>query len=473
MDNANRNRRTQAHAPPNREIAFLLAPETATAPLMSTLSSLRELARRPGASTVAANLAWLLADKGIRLVLGILVGTWVARHLGPADYGLFSYTLAIASLLAVPAAFGLDGLVRRELVDSVHPAPRLLGTTFLVRLAIATGLYLGLALTVGFATTDAPLRRGLLFSGTLLFQPALLTPDLWVQSRQRSHISVLAQSGTLLLSSVARVMLIVNDAPWTAFAALVALDVVLPGLILAIRLQRSDCAPNTWRWDTAVARDLAHRAWPLVLSGIAVVVYLKLDQAMVKLLAGDVAAGHYAAAVKLSEILFLGPLVLASAVFPTIVRARAASPSAYERRMRQYLAGSALAAYALALPLALLSPFIVRLLYGPDYAATASIFALHVWSIVFVAQGVARQEWLLGEGLVRFSLAATTAGAVCNVVLNFLLIPRFGAVGAAIATLISLALSDVASSFFAASTREFGRWQLRSLVGAWKLPPAP
>jgi PST family polysaccharide transporter len=100
------------------------------------------------------------------------------------------------------------------------------------------------------------------------------------------------------------------------------------------------------------------------------------------------------------------------------------------------------------------------------------LLALHVCSLVFVAQGVARQEWLLGEGLLRFSLVTTTAGAALNIALNAWLIPRHGALGAAAATVVSLAVSDVLASLLWSRTRAAGFWQLRALLGAWKLPPA-
>lgn len=440
---------------------------------MPPLSSLRELNSRPAAQAIKANLGWLALDKGLRLILGLTIGTWVARYLAPADFGLLNYALAMASLLAVLPGLGLDGLVRRELVPETAPAPALLGTVALLRLGVALFVYAALAACTLLFGHDTRLHSVMLYSGLLLFQPMLLTPDLWFQARMLSKYTVIAQNAGFLLSSLGRVVLILNHAPLPLFAALIIVDLGVSGVLLARTAARLGCPLSIWRWDGVLARDLLSRSWPLLLSGLAVIIYLKIDQIMVKLLAGAEASGHYAAAVKISEICYLGPVILASALFPSIVRAKAGHPERYTRRIRQYFNLSAGLAYLAAVPIALLAPVIIRVLYGAPYAPSAPVLAVHLWSLVFVAQGVARQEWLLGEGLMRFSLMATASGAALNVALNFWLIPRLGALGAAVATVISLAVSDVLSSLVWRRTREAGWWQLRALFGWWKLPPEP
>ena len=440
---------------------------------MPPLSSLRELNSRPAAQAIKANLVWLALDKGLRLILGLTIGTWVARYLAPGDFGLLNYALAVASLLAVLPGLGLDGLVRRELVPESAPAPKLLGTVAILRLGVALFVYAALAAGTLLFGHDPRMHSVMLYSGLLLFQPALFTPDLWFQARMLSRYTVIAQNTGFLLSSLGRVLLILNHAPLPLFAALIIVDLAVGGALLARTAAKLGCPLSAWRWDGTLARDLLARSWPLLLSGLAVIIYLKIDQVMVKLIAGAEASGHYAAAVKISEICYLGPVILASALFPSIVRAKAGHPGMYDRRIRQYFNLSAGLAYLVAVPIALLAPVIIRALYGAAYAPSAPVLAVHLWSLVFVAQGVARQEWLLGEGLVRFSLVATSCGAALNVALNFWLIPRLGALGAAVATVIALAASDVLSSLVWRRTREAGAWQLRALFFWWKLPPEP
>ena len=307
---------------------FIPPPKLLAHGAMPPLSSLRELNARPAAQAIKANLGWLALDKGLRLVLGLTVGTWVARYLGPADYGLLNYALALASLLAVLPGLGLDGLVRRELVSETAPAPTLLGTVTVLRLAVGLVVYAALASGALLFGHDARLQQVMLYSGLLLFQPMLLTPDLWFQARMLSKHTVIAQNTAFVLSSLGRVALILGHAPLPWFAALIIIDLGVTSVLLARTAARLGCPWRGWRWDSTLARDLFSRAWPLLLSGLAVIIYLKIDQVMVKLLAGATAAGHYAAAVKISEICYLGPVILASHSSPRLCEPRPAIPSA-------------------------------------------------------------------------------------------------------------------------------------------------
>ena len=114
--------------------------------------------------------------------------------------------------------------------------------------------------------------------------------------------------------------------------------------------------------------------------------------------------------------------------------------------------------------MALAAPWIVRLAYGADFAAAAPIVAVHIWSGVFVFLGVARGQWLVNEGLQRFYLAATVAGAIVNVLLNLALIPRWGGLGAAYATVVSYALAAWLASYFHREVRAVAAMQTRALL---------
>ena len=85
---------------------------------------------RPGVRKVAGNTFWLLADRVVRLGVGLLVGVWVARYLGPERFGQFSYVVAFVTLLGTAVAAGTDGVVigispgsRGEPTPSSQPLP--------------------------------------------------------------------------------------------------------------------------------------------------------------------------------------------------------------------------------------------------------------------------------------------------------------------------------------------------------------
>ena len=183
-------------------------------------------------------------------------------------------------------------------------------------------------------------------------------------------------------------------------------------------------------------RRLMEEAWPLVFANLAIIVYMKIDEVMLRQLVGPKAVGIYSSATRLSEVWYFLPMALSVSVLPALMRAKEGSAEAYRLRMQQYFDLSAGVAYALSIPIALASPWIVRVAYGPAFAEAGPILAVHIWASIFVFLGVARSQWLVNEKLQRFYLAATLAGAVSNIGLNFVLIPRWSGLGAAWATVI-------------------------------------
>lgn len=409
-----------------------------------------------------ANLGWLVVEKAVRLVFTVGVGFWVARYLGPAEYGELSFALAIVGIAVLLAELGLEGVVRRELIRAPEEAPPLLASVWGLRLAGAGAAWGLVGLWAWCSGTGEP---GLLSVLALtLFQPALWVGDLWFQARLQAKRSVFAQVGGLAVGAVVRVGLILQSAPLVAFAWAAVIEMVVGGVLLTW-LARRDGLVLRWRlFDRSRARGLLREAWPLLLSGLAVVLYLRLDAVMLRLMIGDVAVGLYAAAVRFTEIWYFVPVALASSLLPSLLRARERDTAAYAERLQLSYDLNAGLAYVIALPTALLAPWLIGAAYGPVYAGSASVLSLHIWSVLFVFLGVSRGQFLVNEGYTRFYLAATGAGLLLNAVLNWILIPRHGAWGAALATVIAQAVAAWLSSFCFAPVRPSAWMQARALL---------
>jgi O-antigen/teichoic acid export membrane protein len=192
--------------------------------------------------------------------------------------------------------------------------------------------------------------------------------------------------------------------------------------------------------------------------------YVRLDLVMVRQMVGEAAAGTYAAAVRLSELWFFLPVAVASSLLPGVLRARASGRSDYRRAVQRLFDLNTGVAYALAIPTVLLAPWLVRFAYGPAYAASTPVLIVHGWTLVWAASGVARGQFCVNEGLTRLHLIATAAGALLNVLMNLLLIPRYGGVGAAWATFAAQAVAAWISSFWFAATRDCARMQTLALL---------
>ena len=401
------------------------------------------------------NTSWLFGEKILRMVVGLFVGIWVARYLGPEQFGLFSYAQSFVGLFTAFATLGLDGIVVRELVKDETRRDELIGTAFWLKLIGAIAVLIILAIAVNFTSNDTYANTLVFIIASATIFQAFNVVDMYFQSQVMGKYIVYANIISLFLSSIVKIALILNDAPLIAFAWTVLFDssVLAMGFIYYYIKTNSKFKIQNLTFNKATAVALLRDSWPLILSSFVISIYMKIDQVMIQAMMGSEAVGQYAAAVRISEAWYFIPMVIASSLFPAIVNAKAQSEELYYARLQKLYDLMVWMAIAIALPMTFLSDWVIHLLYGEQYNQAGSVLMIHIWAGVFVFLGVASGKWLTAENLQMLSFWRTFNGMVINVILNFVLIPKYGVSGAAVATLISQVIAAYIFDFFNYKTR--------------------
>lgn len=394
----------------------------------------------PGLRKVIGNTAWLFGEKIVQMGLGLLVGAWVARYLKPQQFGLFNEAIAFAALFAPFAKLGLDNIVVRDITRQPHCKNETLGTAFLLKLMGGILTSLLAVVMISLLRQDEPQLRWLVgIVAAVTVVQSFETIDFWFQSQVQSKYTVWARNGAYVLMNFVKIWLIVTRAPLITFAWAMLVESALSavGMVIAYRLQGNFL--KSWQVSFARAKVLLKDSWPLILSGLVIMIYMRIDQVMLGQMVGSKEVGVYSAAVKLSELWYFVPGAIVTSVFPSIVKAKEASEEIYYDRTQKLFNIMALLGYSVAIPITFLSTKLLTLpiLYGKDYVQAGPILTVHIWAGLFVSLGVAREPWLISEGLMKLSAATTATGAVINVILNLFLIPRYGGMGAALATVIA------------------------------------
>lgn len=436
----------------------------------------RNLEQRRGLTNILNNITWLFFDKFIRMGVGLLVGVWIARYLGPEQFGLMSYVLAFVSLFAAISSCGFStGTIVRNLVQNPSEAGKTMGTAFTMQ-ALGGMFAFGLAfLTINHVRPeDDQAQKMVVCIAALMVPQATNVIRYWFESQVQSKYVVWTENGIFIFFATIKVVLILVQATlmafiWAIFAE--GLSVAI-GLIIVYLTQGGRI--NTWRMHTNEARILLKDSWPLILAGMAYMVYMRIDQIMLGQMLGDESVGIYSAAVKISEVWYFIPIVIASSVFPSIIEAKKESEALYYDRLQRLFNLMVMLALAVALPMTFLSDCVVNLLYGASYNQAGSVLAVHIWAGIFSFLQAAGGKWFLLEGLQKYSLYRTLSGAIINVGLNLIMIPKFGIIGAAWATLASMACSCMLFNVFSSKTRAAFFMQCRSfnIIGNYfKRPP--
>jgi len=413
---------------------------------------------------VLGNTGWLFADKIVRMGVGLFVGAWIARYLGPAQFGALNYSIAFVALFAPLATLGLDRIVIRNILREPYNKASILGSAFVLKLA--SGL-LTLCLTVAIIyrlRPDDTLTHWLVGIAALglIFQ-SFDTIDLWFQSEVRSQYSVYARGVAFAIMSPIKIIMVLASAQLIAFAWASFTEILIGavGLVFFYRMSRQRL--SDWQYKYKQARLLLIDSWPLILSGLSIAIYMKIDQVMLGEMAGNGVVGIYSAVAKISEIWYFIPLTIVSSVFPSIITTRNVDEKLYYARLQKLFSFMVLLSLSLSIPMTFLSSKVVTLIYGEHFAQGGAILAVHIWASLFVFLGVAQGPWDLAENLTKIALLRTSAGAVINITLNLILIPKYQAMGAAVATVFSYACSAYLLNAFSRKTRVIFIQQTKSL----------
>lgn len=430
------------------------------------LDKLTAVSQRLGPSLrqVLSNIAWLFTDQILQMGLGLFVGLWVARYLGPTQFGLLNYALAFVSLFSSVATMGLGTLVVRNIARDPECKNETLGTAFGLQF---TGGCITLVLSVTVIALLKPndtLTRwlvGIIAAGTIF--NAFEAINFWFQSQIQSKYTVLAKNSVCFLVAAVRIGLVTIKAPLLAFACIRLAEVAIVGMAYVYFYQLTGNKIKDWQFSWARGKELLRESWPIMLSGLAVYLYSKTDQLMLGAMNKNAELGYYAAAVKISEICDFLPMIVSASIFPKLANLRERNYEEYLSKFQIYCDTMMLFWLGVAIPISLLSPWIVHLLYGEKYAKSAAVLAIYVWAQFGSNFGVARNTYFTIEGQLRYSLYLTVVGSILNVGLNLWLIPKYGAFGATAATLITYFYVIILVNFMIKELRPFGKLIWRSL----------
>lgn len=418
---------------------------------------------RASLNKVVGNTGWLFLDKVVRLVVGVTVGVWLARYLGPEQFGLYSYVFAWVALASPIGSLGMDALLVKELVARPDIQGQTLGTAFGMRLLAGVGVLLVLTVaTIVLRPEDPALSLLMLFAGLTLLLQAFDVVDCWFQSRIESRYVVSAKSAGFFVGVGLKIFFILGQVgiAWIVLTNAVEFAVAAAAMLLVYRAVGNSVA--TWNFDLKRAVSLVQQAWPLLLSALAIIGYMKIDIVMLGALADDRAVGIYSAATRISEAWYFIPTSLMVSLFPLIVAWRQADKALYHRRLQQIYSLMVWSSTIVAMIVTISADHLMLLLFGPAYADSAAVLAIHIWASIAVFLGVATSQYLIAENLTRIVLYRTVIGLAINAFLNAVLIPSYGPVGAALATLVSYSVVAFGLVFFP-QTRNHILMLLRSL----------
>ena len=401
------------------------------------------------------NILWIMGDKVATLVVGFFVTVLVARYLGPEDFGLYSYAISVAAIFSAAGHMGLSGLVVREIVKKPDDRGETLGTTLGLKfIGMGVGYVVLLAYAALYEGLSSPEFIMLAIAGAaLLFSPFQVF-DFWFQAFVKAKYVTYSRLIGLVASSGLKISFVFLGAGVIYFVGANLAQAVIVFLAFVFFYKATSTLKlSEWSFSWARAKELFSQGWLVYLGSIFAVVYLKVDQVMLKWFEGADSVGIYAVAAQLSEAWYFVPVAIVTSFFPKLIKLRDENSLEFGRRFQQLLDLLFILALVVALVMTLASEFVILLFFGEHYLDSADVLVIHVWAALFIFMRAAFSKWILIENALVFSLVTQGAGAVVNVALNYFMIPKFGVTGAAYATLLSYAFASFFSLALYPKTR--------------------
>jgi len=402
---------------------------------------------RPGFQRYFHNTGWMFFGQFFSLAVAFFIGAYIARYLGPKNFGLMSYVISFVGLFGFLAGGGADNILSRELIKFPEKKDELLSAGLWLKLggAVLAIIVINIA---GFLTSPDYLTRLLIFIfSTTFIGQSLTVISLYFQAQVLSKNNILAQLISTIISSILKLLIIHFKGGIIWLIIIYVFDSLTLGAGLVIIYLRQTNKKINWPFDRSWVKKIFQNSLPLMFTTVAVTIYGRIDQIIVKQMMSDTALGFYAAAAKLSDLWLFIPSIICASLFPAIVKVYG-DKTLYEDRLKKLITPLLAIATLISIIIFLSAEYLIYFLFGAGYLPAAAILKIYIWSIIPAFLMVVLNYYLVAENYTYIYLTITIIGAAANIILNILLIPRYGTSGSAVANLISYALVPLSLLLF-------------------------
>ena len=395
---------------------------------------------------VFKNASWIIFCKIVQAVLNLVVTMLSARYLGPSGYGLINYAASVVAFVTPIMQLGLNSILVQEIVNTPEKEGEILGTSILMSFCTSFLTIGGVVAFVAIANQGE--RETIivcaLYSILLIFQSLELI-QYWFQAKLKSKYSSVIMLIAYVVVSAYKIFLLLTNKSIYWFALSQALDYLVISSLLLIVYARLGTQYLSISWEHA--KRLFAKSRYYIVSSLMVTIFAQTDRVMLKLMVNDAATGYYSAAVSCAGMTSFIFTAIIDSARPSIFEGKKIGQEIFERNIIRLYSVIIYFALLQCVFITAFAKIIINILYGNDYASSVDALRLIVWYTTFSYIGSVRNIWILAEGKQKLLWILNLSGALLNVVLNYILIPVWGIMGASFASLITQFFTNVVMGF--------------------------
>lgn len=403
-------------------------------------------------SASVKNAGWLVFGRIGQMVISLIVGLLTARYLGPSNYGLINYATAYTAFFMAFCTLGINSILVKEFIDNPSEEGQIIGSTLVLRgissiLSAIVIVCLVSILDAGETTTivvTALCSIGLVFN---IFE----TFNYWFQSKLQSKVTAIVLLVGYIFTSVYKVVLLILQMSVEFFAFSTSLDYIIVGVLMLLCYKKY--GGGRLKFSKSTSKRMLSKSIHFILPSMMVAIYGYVDKFMLKQMLSETDVGYYSTATAVCGMWSFVLTAIIDSMYPSIMASHKDDTALYEKKNRQLYAIVFYFSVAVSVVFCLFGKYIVLLLYGEQYIPAVAPLRVVTWYTAFSYLGVARNAWIVCEDKQRYLKYIYIFAAICNVILNCIFIPLWGATGAAAASLITQITATIVVPLFIKNIR--------------------
>ncbi len=407
----------------------------------------------------AHNIAWILIDRFVRLIVNFYLLGQVAKVLGPENFGLISFVQSIIAVFICVTSLGLDNIMIKEFsVANDSQRITIFNSVLFLRVLVAViAIAVLMIAALFFLKNQNLIYIYAIFSLTILFQVQTLYNGLY-QGQSQSKVLTRISLITFFFSSLFKIYLIYSKADIILFSISFVVDLGLNTIALFFYTESKRIKINIKKINFKLIKDYLYDGIPMLIASLLVILYARLDQWMIAKYLTLTDLGVYAAAIKISEAASFLPAAVMTSLIPYI------SQDANEKKFRLYFSAVYLVGFITCIGVLIVSPYVIPIVFGEQFSQSIHVMRFTIFSMLFSAMGGACTNFLIQIKKTKLRIIRIVLGLITNIILNIILIPRLGITGAGIASLSSQIVASWLGNSMSKWTRPCFIWQTKTIA---------
>ena len=412
-------------------------------------------------SKLIKNFSWIFFGSVLHAIFSFILSVIAARKFSTIDYGILSYALSLTTLFSSLSTLGLNVIITKEIADNERKVGNIISSGIILRcIAAAFSIFLMFLYVLISGHKNSSDLIIVIYSLSIVFSAFDLFMY-WFRYEYKSNVAAILKLIAFFFSALVKVIGIAFN-NITIFAIGAVSEAFCFGTLLLIKYVKErgmDLKPSI-----IIGKKLIKASIPFVFSSVLVAIYSQTDRVMLEAMVGYDSVAQYSVCYTLANIIAVALSSLSEAFRPEILKARTMDSTKYVKLYKQLYGLTFWISAIYGLFVTVFSRYILLIVYGEKYLPAQTALSLVVWYSSFSYFGAVHNIYMVAENKTKWVQVLTIIGAVSNILINWILIPRMGAAGAALASLLTQFIANFAVPLIIPQLRPMAMLSIKGII---------